>query len=129
MTTEKRYGRANRIWRGDRAMMSQANLEFMESGNRRYIIGASKGALRKFERQLLDEDWQVIREGLEVKMRPSLEGSKETYILCRSSDRREKEKAMHARFELRIDEALDKIRVSCEKRKWKKGSRSQNEKD
>ena len=63
---EKRYGRANRIWCGDRGMMSKANIEFMESGNRRYIIGASKGTLRKFERQLLEEDWRMIREGLEV---------------------------------------------------------------
>jgi transposase len=119
-TMEARYGRANRIWCGDRGMMSQANLEFMESGDRRYIIGASKGTLRKFERELLAEDWRTIREGLEVKMCPSPDGGKETYILCRSRDRREKEKAMHERFERRIDEALEKVRASCEKRKWAK---------
>jgi transposase len=119
-TMEQRYGRANRIWCGDRGMMSKQNIEFMESGNRRYIIGVSKGTLKKFERQLLDEDWQVIREGLEVKMCPSPDGGKETYILCRSGDRREKEKAMHERFERRIDEALEKVRASCEKRRWKK---------
>ena len=119
-TMERRYGRANRIWCGDRGMMSKANLEFMESGNRRYIIGASKGTLKKFERDLLGEDWRTIREGLEVKLCPSPDGGRETYILCRSRDRREKEKAMHERFERRIDEALAKVRASCEKRKWKK---------
>ena len=119
-TMEARYGRANRIWCGDRGMMSQANIEFMESGNRRYIIGASKGTLKKFERELLAENWRVIREGLEVKICPSPDGGKETYVLCRSRDRREKEKAMHERFERRIDEALEKIRASCDKRKWKK---------
>jgi len=119
-TMERRYGRANRIWCGDRGMMSKENLEFMESGNRRYIIGASKGTLKKFERDLLGEDWQTIREGLEVKLCPSPDGGKETYILCRSRDRREKEKAMHERFERRIDEALEKVRASCEKRRWKK---------
>lgn len=119
-TMEARYGRANRIWCGDRGMMSQANLEFMESGDRRYIIGASKGTLKKFERELLAEDWQTIREGLEVKLCPSPDGGKETYILCRSRDRREKEKAMHERFERRIDEALEKVRAGCEKRKWRK---------
>jgi len=119
-TMEKRYGRANRIWCGDRGMMSRDNIEFMESGDRRYIIGASKGTLKKFERQLLGEDWRVIRDGLEVKMCPSPDGGKETYILCRSRDRREKEKAMHERFEQRIDEALEKVRAGCEKRNWKK---------
>ena len=38
-TMESRYGRADRIWCGDRGMMSRENIEFMESGNRRYIIG------------------------------------------------------------------------------------------
>jgi transposase len=119
-TMEARYGKADRIWCGDRGMMSQANIEFMESENRRYIIGASKSTLKKFERELLEEGWRAIRDGLEVKLCPSPEGGQETYILCRSRDRREKEKAMHERFEKRIDEALEKVQASCQKRKWKK---------
>jgi transposase len=117
---ERRYGKADRIWCGDRGMMSKENAEFMESGNRRYIIGASKGTLKKFERELLAENWQIVRDGLEVKLCPSPDGGQETYILCRSQDRREKEKAMHERFEKRIDEALEKVQASCQTRKWKK---------
>jgi transposase len=119
-TMEARYGKADRIWCGDRGMMSKENIEFMESGNRCYIIGASKGTLKKFERELLEEDWRTIRDGLEVKLCPSPDGGQETYILCRSEDRREKEKAMHERFEKRIDAALEKVQASCLKRKWKK---------
>lgn len=117
---EARYGKADRIWCGDRGMMSKDNIEFMESENRRYIIGASKGTLKKFERELLEEDWRTIRDGLEVKLCRSPDGGEELYILCRSQDRREKEKAMHERFEKRIDEALEKVQTSCRKRKWKK---------
>jgi len=117
---EARYGKADRIWCGDRGMMSKDNIEFMESENRRYIIGASKGTLKKFERELLEEDWSTIRDGLEVKLCRSPDGGEELYILCRSQDRREKEKAMHERFEKRIDEALEKVQTSCRKRKWKK---------
>jgi transposase len=119
-TMEARYGKADRIWCGDRGMMSKEIIEFMESGNRRYIIGASKGTLKKFERELLEEDWHAIRDGLEVKLSQAPDGGQETYILCRSRDRRDKEKAMHDRFEKRIDEALEKVRSSCQKRKWKK---------
>ncbi len=123
-TMEARYGKADRIWCGDRGMMSKENIEFMESGGRQYIIGASKGTLKQFERELLTEDWRTIRDGLEVKMAQSPDsgpnGGKETYILCRSRDRREKEKAMHDRFEQRIDEALEKVKASCQKRKWTK---------
>jgi len=114
------YGKADRIWCGDRGMMSKENLEFMQSGNRKYIIGASKSTLKKFERQLLQDDWQKIRQGLEVKLCRSPDDSRETYILCRSQDRREKEKAMHQRFEQRIDTALEKLKAGCEKRRYKK---------
>ena len=117
---EAYYGKADRIWCGDRGMMSKANLEFMQTGNRKYIIGASKSTLKKFERQLLQGDWQAIRDGLEVKMCPSPDDGRETYILCRSQDRKEKEKAMHDRFEQRIDTALEKLKAGCEKRKYKK---------
>ncbi len=119
-TMEARYGKADRIWCGDRGMMSKENVAFMESGNRRYIIGASKGTLKKLERELRGGDWSTIREGLEVKLCQSPDGGQETYILCRSQDRREKEKAMHERFEKRIDESLEKVQASCQKRKWKK---------
>jgi transposase len=101
-------------------MMSKKNIEFLKSGDRRYIIGAAKASLRQFERDLLTEDWRQIREGLEVKLCPSPEGEDEVFILCRSRDRREKEAAMHRRFEERIEKELQKIQASCEKRKWKK---------
>ena len=118
-TMETRYGRSHRIWVMDRGMVSDENLEFLKEGQRRYIVGTPKSMLKQFEQQLLDKDWQAIREGLEVKLCPSPEGDQETFILCRSRDRREKEQAMHARFEKRIDEGLIKIRAGCRKRKHK----------
>jgi transposase len=119
-TMERRYGKADRIWVGDRGMMSKKNIEFLKSGDRRYIIGASKGSLKQFEQELLANDWRTIRDGLEVKLCPSPDGEEEVFILCRSSDRREKEAAMHRRFEQRIENELRKIVASCTKRKWKK---------
>lgn len=120
LTMEERYGKADRIWCGDRGMMSKDNLEFMRSGGRKYIIGASRATLKRFEQELLKEDWKVVREGLEVKTCKSPDGDGETFILCRSKDRSEKEKAMHQRFEERIEESLEKLRSSCGKRKYKK---------
>jgi transposase len=119
-TMESRYGKADRIWVGDRGMMSKKNVEYLKSGNRRYIIGASKASLKQFERELLADDWRQIRVGLEVKLCPSPEGKEEVFILCRSSDRHQKEAAMHRRFEERIERELQKIAASCGRRKWKK---------
>ena len=115
-TMEARYGRANRIWVLDRGMVSQDNLDFLKAGERQYIVGTPKSQLKRFEQQLAEQDWHAIRDGLEVKLCPCPDGGSETYILCRSRDRREKEQAMHARFEKRIEEGLAKIAAGCVKR-------------
>jgi transposase len=116
-TMEARYGKAQRIWVLDRGMVSEEHIEFLKSGGRRYIVGTPKCQLKRFERQLLSEDWHAIREGLEVKLCACPEGGDETFILCRSRDRREKEQAMHARFQRRIEEGLAKIAAGCAKRR------------
>jgi len=116
-TMEARYGTSNRIWVMDRGMVSDENMEFLKEGQRRYIVGTPKSMLKQFEQQLLDKDWHAIREGLEVKLCPSPDGDKETFILCRSRDRGEKEKAMHERFEKRIEERLTKMAQRCCKQK------------
>ncbi len=101
-------------------MISEENLEFLRSGGRRYIVGTPKSQLKRFEQQLLTEDWQYVREGLEVKLCSSPE-DKETFILCRSSERKLKEKGIHERFEKRLEKGLTKLTESCLKRKQKVG--------
>jgi transposase len=114
---EQEYGKANRIWVMDRGMTSRKNVNFLGQEGRRYILGTSKSELKRYERELLKENWQAVHEGLEVKTVGSPAGSTETFILCRSKDRREKEKAMHERFVNRIEEGLRKIQTACEKKK------------
>ena len=112
---ERRYGAASRIWVVDRGMVSKENMKFLGAEGRRYIVGTPRSQLKQFEQKLLEQDWQKIREGLEVKLCDSPEGE-EVYILCRSADRREKEKAMHARFERRIEAGLAKL-AACERKR------------
>jgi len=117
-TMEARYGRADRIWAMDRGMVSRDNMEFLRAGGRRYIVGTPKSMLRQFERELLSDDWQSIRQGLEVKLVASPD-DQETFILCRSADRAQKEAAMHERFARRIEEGLRQMESGCLKRKQK----------
>jgi transposase len=121
-TMETRYGRAQRIWALDRGMVSEEHLDFLKAGDRQYIVGTPKSQLKRFEQHLMAQDWHAIREGLEVKLCPCPDGGSETYILCRSRDRREKEQAMHARFEKRIEEGLTRIAASCDKRAQEVGT-------
>lgn len=117
-TMENRYGKANRIWVMDRGMASEANFDFLNKEGRRYILGASRGQLKHYESELLKTDWRVVHSGLEVKLVDGPD-DKEVFILCRSKDRAEKEKAMHDRFEKRIEDALRQMAKGCEKLKYK----------
>jgi transposase len=114
-TMEKRYGQASRIWVMDRGMASKANFEFLRKEGRRYIVGTVRSQLKGYEKELLQKNWESVQEGLEVKKVDSPDGE-EVFILCRSQARAEKEKAMHARFEQRIETALQKMATSSQKR-------------
>lgn len=111
---EALYGKANRIWVMDRGMASEKNLEFLRRGGRCYLIGTAKSSLKKFERELLSEDWRPVHAGLDVRLVPA-PGGQEVFILCRSAERRAKEQAMHERFEKRIEQGLAKLADSCRK--------------
>jgi hypothetical protein len=118
---EAQYGSAGRIWVMDRGMVSEGNLAYLRAGGRRYIVGTPKSQLKRFERELLMDDWQQVRNGLEVKLCPSPDGE-ESFILCRSTARAIKEKQIHQRFETRIEQGLVKLAESCRKKKWKVGT-------
>ena len=119
-TMEARYGKADRIWCGDRGMMSKENIEFMESGNRRYIIGASKGTLKKFERELLEEDWRTIRDGLEVKLcRRRTAARKPTYCVAAKTVAK-KRRPCTSGSKSGSTRHWKRCKASCQKRKWKK---------
>jgi hypothetical protein len=112
---EDQYGVADRIWVMDRGMVSEDNLEFLREKRRRYIVGTPKGQLRRFEAEIVGQGWSEVHPGLEVKLCPAPDGE-ETFILCRSADRREKERAMHERAAARLETGLTKLAASCTKR-------------
>ena len=125
-TMERRYGKSDRVWVMDRGMVSEENIRFLRSEGRRYIIGTSKSMLKKFERELLKEDWHTIRDGIEVKLckLPRDEGDEqdavdpmETFILCRSRDRFQKDEAILRRFEQKIEDRLKSMTARCERQR------------
>jgi transposase len=118
-TMERRFGKAQRVWVMDRGMGSEDNLAWFTQTQRRYLVGTPKAELKKWEQQIVEKkEWHVVREGVEVKLCRSAEG-RETFVLCRSADRREKEAAMHDKFTARIETALQALQRRLEKRKKK----------
>ena len=73
-------------------------------------MGTPKAELKKWEQQILEEkDWRKVREGLDVKLCPGPDG-RETFVLCRSASRRNKEEAMHEKFAAHIEEGLQSLK-------------------
>lgn len=108
-TMESRYGLAQRIWVMDRGMTSAENIAWLQQSGRRDLIGSHRGDVKKWSRQITDtRDWTTVREGIEVRLCPGPDGS-ETFHLCRSAERREKERAMHERFIARIETGLGSL--------------------
>jgi transposase len=108
-TMEARHGMLGRVWITDRGMASADNLAWLRQTGRRYIIGAPKSELKKFGSALAAADgWRTVQEGVEVKLARHPETG-ETVILCRSADRRSKERAMHDKFSRRIEAALERL--------------------
>jgi transposase len=131
---EERYGKSHRVWVMDRGMVSEKNLEFLRKDGRRYLVGTQKSLLKKYEQELLSDDWHKIREGIEVKLLdvPPNEdddetaeqragsgdrkpGQREIFILCRSQDRIKKDAAIVRRFEEKIEQRLQAMATRCQK--------------
>jgi Transposase DDE domain len=110
---EGKYGQAQRIWVLDRGMVSEDNLEFLRRRGGQYIVGTPKAMLRKFESALVEGAWHTVQDGVEVKLVEGPEGT-ETFVLARSADRREKERAMHQRFLQRLEAGLHKLRLAAD---------------
>ena len=102
---ERKYGKARRVWVFDRGIVSEENLEALRRRQGQYLVGTPRAKLKQFERELLEEGWRQVRPEVEVKLVPTPHGE-ETYILCRSTARKEKEQAIRSRFSARLEKAL-----------------------
>src|SRR5271169_1297045 len=102
---ERKYGKARRIWVFDRGIVSEENLASIRKRDGQYLVGTPRSQMKRFEAELLKEDWTRVRPEVEVKKVTIPEGE-ETFILCRTSGRKEKEKAIRNRFSNSMETGL-----------------------
>jgi transposase len=110
---ERKYGKARRIWVFDRGIVSEENLQAIRKRGGQYLVGTPRSQMKQFEEELLKEDWTRVRPEVEVK-KVAISQGEETYILCRTSGRKEKEKAIRNRFSTRMEEALKRLAKTIE---------------
>jgi transposase len=110
---ERKYGQARRIWVLDRGIVSEENLQAIRKRGGQYLVGTPRRQMKQFEQELLKDDWIHVRPDVEVKKVPIPHGE-ETYILCRTAGRQEKERAIRNRFSARIEDALKRLAKNIE---------------
>jgi transposase len=102
---ERKYGKARRIWVLDRGIVSEENLKAVRKREGQYLVGTPRNQMKQFEAELLKQDWTRVRPEVEVK-KVTIPQGEETYILCRTAGRKEKEKAIRNRFSNSMETAL-----------------------
>jgi len=102
---ERKYGKARRIWVFDRGIVSEENLAAIRKRDGQYLTGTPRSQMKRFEAELLKDDWTRVRPEVEVK-KVAIPQGEETYILCRTAGRQEKEKAIRNRFSNSMETAL-----------------------
>ena len=122
---EKKYGKARRTFVMDRGMVSEENLKMLRKRGATYLVGTPKAMLKQFERHLLEQQWTQVANGVEVKLCPAPDGSEETYVLCRSSGRREKERAMHERQIHGLEAGLERLKAAALNRRLRDRSKAE----
>jgi transposase len=110
---ERKYGQARGIWVFDRGIVSEENLQAIRKRGGQYLVGTPRSQMKRFEEELLKDDWTQVRPEVEVK-KVAIPQSEETYILCRTAGRKEKEKAIRSRFSSRMEDALKRLARTIE---------------
>ena len=108
---EATYGRARRIWVLDRGMVSEGILEKLRARPAVYVVGTPRAMLRRCERELLDGSWEEVQAGVEVQEVCLPDGPGERFLLCRSRDRAEKDRAIVEKMASRLEEGLTKLQT------------------
>jgi transposase len=101
---ECKYGKARRICVFERHR--KENLAAIRKRGGRYLVGTPRSQMKRFEAELVNQDgWAQVRSEVEVK-KIAIPWGEETYILCRTAGRKEKEKAIRGRFSSSMERAL-----------------------
>ena len=109
---ERKYGKARRVWIFDRGIVSEENLRAIGKRGGQYLVGTPRSQMKRFEAELLSqENWTQIRPEVEVK-KIAIPQGEETYVLCRTAGRQEKEKAIRSRFSSSMERALGSLQKS-----------------
>ncbi len=112
---EGKYGKANRVWVLDRGVVSEENIDYIQERGAHYVVGTPRSMLKKFEAELSEKGWKEVEPQIEVKLIRHPEYADEKFIICRSSARAQKDRAILEKQEKKLLAQLEKIQRSIQK--------------
>ena len=91
----------------DRGVASSDNEKLLQSKGLKYIVATRSGEEKPFINDFLNADFKVLKDHHNNKVEVFLKQENDlTYLLCKSSARKDKEQAMRNQAEERLDENL-----------------------
>jgi hypothetical protein len=91
--------------------VSEENLAAIRKRGGHYLVGTPRHKMKQFHRELSQADWIRVRPEVEIK-KIAIPQGEETYILCRSIGRKEKEQAIRNRFSSSMEKALNGLQTT-----------------
>ncbi|MBU4478867.1 MAG: IS1634 family transposase, partial [Candidatus Omnitrophica bacterium] len=116
---ENKYGKASRIWAFDRGVASEDNIAMLKERGISYVVGTPKGMLKKFAGELHEKNWGEVEPDIEVKIIRTPLNHNESFVLCRSEGRREKERAIIENHRKKLEAELTKVQTAIRKGRLK----------
>jgi transposase len=90
----KQFGSMRRIWVVDRGLATEKSVQYLKDQKQSFLVGTPKPMLQEFDEHLCTQDWDVVREQVQVKV---VQRDGQAYVLARSRLRRKKERAIRRR--------------------------------
>jgi hypothetical protein len=94
-------------------MVSEEHLPAIGKRGGQYLVGTPRSQRKEFEEELLKDDWTQVRPDVKVK-KVAIPNGEESYLLCRTAGRKEKEQAIRNRFSARREDAWKRLAKTIE---------------
>ena len=95
-SVERKHGALSRVWIFDRGIVSEENLALLRRRGASYLVATPRRMLASFQKELVKEDWSEVKAHPQIQVK-LVERDGELYVLSRSLNRAEKERAMRMR--------------------------------
>jgi transposase len=95
-SVHRKHGALGRVWVFDRGIVSEENLALLRQRGLFYLVATPRRMLGSFQKELIKEDWSQVEGHPQIQLK-LISRDQELYVLTRSLERAEKERAIRLR--------------------------------